>query len=410
MAMDETTKKQLALLAVALTFNDNLDTKLVTLMALLAFYGQESKSDKTIRNSLKTLTGAKSDSPSDVSDGIVNYIVPPNKWYPFEKRDAFAMKMKSALATGEIVTDTSQATKIAKQMSSSVKLFNRMNVFATANADVLREAENGDYYEDVEQEDRKGLVIWRARGQADAECAKYNRKIMTVDEFKSIYPVHYNCYCTAELVPPTMSDERIKKYRFKDNRAESEKQPNTVESLQEKGDREQYERWQNEGVTLPSFEHFQNLKHEPNNQAFERLSQEFKQKKWYNNTIGYEDLSDELKKKVNINPDMNNRHIVGTQQWKDKVVNYQKDLIEEGYDGKALPSKLMISNEQSQKIVEQMRLPKGFNSSMPVIFKADDYIAIFIDPETGEEIKTKFVRVSFRKTGSHLTPLDPREE
>ncbi|GFH40736.1 hypothetical protein [Pseudolactococcus insecticola] len=75
-----------------------------------------------------------------------------------------------------------------------------------------------------------------------------------------------------------------------------------------------------------------------------------KHKKWYNNTISYEDLSDELKKKVNINPDMNNRHIVGTQQWKDKVINYQKDLIKQGYDGKALPSKLLIDNEEAQKL------------------------------------------------------------
>ncbi|MFD1901759.1 hypothetical protein GQR36_20385 [Enterococcus termitis] len=61
------------------------------------------------------------------------------------------------------------------------------------------------------------LVIWRARSQADGPCQEYNRRIMTVEEFKARYPVHYNCMCTAELIPPTMSDKRIKNFYLKNN-------------------------------------------------------------------------------------------------------------------------------------------------------------------------------------------------
>ncbi|GFH40706.1 polymorphic toxin type 50 domain-containing protein [Lactococcus insecticola] len=92
-----------------------------------------------------------------------------------------------------------------------------------------------------------------------------------------------------------------------------------------------------------------------------------------------------------------------------KVIFIDGQILQ-GYDGKALPSKLLIDNEEAQKIVEQMRLPKGFDGLRPVTYEAEDYIAIFIDPETGEEIKTKFVTVSFRKTGSHLTPKKTKKD
>ncbi|GFH40737.1 hypothetical protein Hs20B_11350 [Lactococcus insecticola] len=57
-----------------------------------------------------------------------------------------------------------------------------------------------------------------------------------------------------------------------------------------------------------------------------------------------------------------------------------------------------------------MRFPKGFSGKGVVNHELNDYIAIYIDPKTGEKIKTKSVKAAFRKTGSHLTPKDLRED
>ncbi|MBL1228757.1 hypothetical protein IW492_05860 [Enterococcus sp. BWB1-3] len=212
--MDKSTKKQLALLAIALTFNDKLDTKLVALMALLNFYGNDKKDDKTIRESIQQMISAGSADPEKLASAIIEWAVPKNKWYPFETRQKFEIKLKKALVSGLFKNDTSEAYKVAKQFSSSVKLFNRMQVFAEANYNVLDAAVEGEYG----KSDRGGLVIWRARSQADGLCQKYNRMIMTIEEFKERYPVHHNCMCTAELIPPTMSDKRIKDFLLKKQR------------------------------------------------------------------------------------------------------------------------------------------------------------------------------------------------
>ncbi|MFD2307998.1 hypothetical protein [Enterococcus termitis] len=212
--MDDSTKKQLALLAVALAFNDQLDTRLVALLALLNFYGNDKKDDKTIRASIQKIIGASSADPEELAGAIIEWVVPKNKWYPYETRERFEFQLKRALFSGLFKNDTSEAYKVAKRFSSSVKLLHRMKVFAEANYNVLDAATAGEYGES----ERGGLVIWRARSQADGPCQEYNRRIMTVEEFKARYPVHYNCMCTAELIPPTMSDKRIKNFLLKKQR------------------------------------------------------------------------------------------------------------------------------------------------------------------------------------------------
>jgi hypothetical protein len=211
--------------------------------------------------------------------------------------------------------------------------------------------------------------------------------------------------CTAQLIPETMSAEKVKNSRFEDDRPESELVANTPERMREKGDMAQYERYKKVmGKSAPSFDKFKEIKYNGDSEGYEELKARYRT---FKNTVSYADLPDEIKKVVDINPDLNNRHIVGTQQWKDKVINYKKQSIEKGYSGKYEPSYLNIDNEQSQKIVEVERYPKRFAGKY-IVHAGNKNIAIFIDPETGAELPTKYVKISFRKTGSHLTPIDPR--
>ena len=109
-----------------------------------------------------------------------------------------------------------------------------------------------------------------------------------------------------------------------------------------------------------------------------------------------------LKARATINPEKQNRHILGTKEYE----QYEENRYNKGK--KYPPSILNVTPDEAQTLIKKFG-HIGTNKSYEYI-DAGKAVATFIDQKTGERIPTSILRIAYSNKGAHLTPADPRKK
>lgn len=117
-----------------------------------------------------------------------------------------------------------------------------------------------------------------------------------------------------------------------------------------------------------------------------------------------QDTAGEMKsllRRSEVNPDIFNRHVLGTYEYEEKSrIRLSKGL--------KAASWLTIDSIEAQELVNKYGVKDS--RTLSTRFKHSDNIGIYVDQKTGEELPTKLGKITYSKTGAHITPFDPRKE
>ncbi|QPI89325.1 hypothetical protein I3F57_06155 [Lacticaseibacillus paracasei subsp. tolerans] len=96
-----------------------------------------------------------------------------------------------------------------------------------------------------------------------------------------------------------------------------------------------------------------------------------------------------------LNADGYNKHVPGTPEYE----NYRQQK-------KRPISELIISSDRAQQLIDQYTKGKEISNVRTLSFEANTVIGYFLSVD-GKRWPTQFGRISFSKTGAHITPLKP---